>query len=560
MRGLLKIRDFYKKYTPQIILSMLVILLAISLANGQVFQNGFSKIINTTTFLIWHNTIEVTSVVIAVIVFCVSYYTYEQTKNFRYLFIGSFMLLMAFIDYFHFMSYYGMPEFFSPNITNKATTYWIIARLVGGIGFFIAGFVSKTIKFKIKKIVFFIVPLILSIFILIIVSFYPKFLPPMFLDGKGLTETKKILEYIIILLNVGAVLLFIRLYIKTKDIFTIFIAGALIVGAFSELAFTFYTNVYDVYNYLGHLYKVIMYFIIFRVIFIKNVKKPFLELSEARDQIKNYADNQDKIVEQRTQQINEIYKKLLDDLEYARGIQMSMMPQSLPQSKRATFETGYFPAEMIGGDFYNIIQLEANKVGVYIGDVSGHGVSAAMLTVFVNQSIKLTKEVTPGITEILKPSEVLTNLNLSYNKTNFNEDVYLVMFYGIYDLETKEFTFASAGMNVSPMVIKSSGEVFDVDIKGFPICKLLEFSNDEYKNATIQFNSGDKVLFYTDGLVDAVNNYKQGYDNTRLNNIIRRIAKMSAAEISVKVYEDIDRFVKKRELKDDITYIIMEIK
>ncbi|MFA6308383.1 MAG: MASE3 domain-containing protein [Clostridia bacterium] len=560
MKILLRLRDFYKKNTPYFMLFVLIVFLALSLRDGHIFQNGFSKIMNAVTYLIWHNTIEIASIIIAIAVFFISYYTYEMSKNFRALFMGCILLLMAFIDYFHVLSFKGMPDFLSFNVTNKATTYWVIARLIGGIGFFVAGLLPIKVKFKVRKIYFFIVPLFISIAVLIPVSFFPKVIPPMFIDGTGLTEAKKLIEYVIIFLNLGAAFLFLRIYLKTKEIYNFVLACALIIGAFSELAFTFYEDIYDIYNYLGHIYKFIMYFIIFRVIFIRSIRQPFYELREARDQIKNYADNQDLIVEQRTHQINEKNKKLLEDLEYARGIQMSMMPQSLPKLKRVTFEAGYFPAEMVGGDFYNIVRLDYNKIGIYIGDVSGHGVSAAMLTVFVNQSIKMTSEDTPGIFEIMKPSEVLKELNLSYNKTNFKEDIYLVMFYGIYDLETMEFTYASAGMNVSPMVIELSGEVFDMDIKGFPICKLQEYNSEGYKDTIVRFKSGEKILFYTDGLVDGENEGKHVFSETRLKNILKRNATMNAIEITNSITSEVKKFIEKKELHDDITYFIMEVK
>jgi sigma-B regulation protein RsbU (phosphoserine phosphatase) len=81
------------------------------------------------------------------------------------------------------------------------------------------------------------------------------------------------------------------------------------VGIFSELSFTLYTDVYGIYNFLGHLLKAIMYFLIFRITFIQNIRQPYLDLSLARDEIKNYADNLDKIVEQRTEQLKLINKK-----------------------------------------------------------------------------------------------------------------------------------------------------------------------------------------------------------------------------------------------------------
>jgi hypothetical protein len=81
----------------------------------------------------------------------------------------------------------------------------------------------------------------------------------------------------------------------------------------------------------------------------------------------------DKIVAQRTEEINLIHQKLLDDLEYARDIQLSMLPKTMPDMPGTVFEARYFPAERVSGDFYNIFKLNETKIGIYIGDVSGHG-------------------------------------------------------------------------------------------------------------------------------------------------------------------------------------------
>ena len=70
-------------------------------------------------------------------------------------------------------------------------------------------------------------------------------------------------------------------------------------------------------------------------------------------------------------------------------MQRLFLPIQMLQDKRA-FNAKYIPAEHLSGDFYNVVKLDENNIGIYMGDVSGHGVSAAMLTVFANQNIKLT--------------------------------------------------------------------------------------------------------------------------------------------------------------------------
>ena len=485
-------------------LSAIALLLSMLLVLAPLSRKYLTALLNYTAYPVWHNIFEFSTVIIAVCIFCVIYYSYDQKQNFRYLLLGSMLLLMGFIDFFHAMSFKGMPDFLIPYTTsNRATTFWIIGRLIGGFGLLAASIVPQKVTLRLNKIFFFIVPVVISLIILDLVTYWPNLLPTMYIEGKGLTGTKVLLEYIVIALFLFTIILLLRQYKKSRDSFALALSCALLVGIFSELSFTLYVDVDGLYNYVGHLLKFIMYFVIFRVIFIQNIKLPYTELSNAKDEIKNYADNLNKIVDQRTEQINEIHQKLLEDLEYARGIQMSLLPKELPNERNVAFDARYFSAERLGGDFYNVFKLDDTKIGIYFGDVSGHGVSAAMLTVFLSQSIKAKKSNDQGSEEILPPSVVLTNIYSDYNWTDFNSEVYIAMLYGIFDLSTKEFTFASAGLNVPPYILNSSGDVSALAISGLPICKVVNRTDAGYCDSTVRLKIGDKLFFYTDGLTEA---------------------------------------------------------
>jgi sigma-B regulation protein RsbU (phosphoserine phosphatase) len=205
------------------------------------------------------------------------------------------LLLMALIDFFHVMSFKGMPDFLIPYTTsNRATTFWIIARLIGGFGLLVSSIIPVRSNIRLKKILFFLVPSVLSIVILNIVTYHPGVIPPMYVEGEGLTEVKIMLEFVVMVMLLLAVFVLGLEYRKTGDRFTIVLSCALLVSLFSELSFTLYTDVYGIYNFIGHLLKFIAYFMVFRVTFIQNIRQPYLELSMAKDEIKNYADNLDK--------------------------------------------------------------------------------------------------------------------------------------------------------------------------------------------------------------------------------------------------------------------------
>lgn len=535
--------------------------MAIALTCAPIFRNSLFQLLNITSYIVWHNIFEFSSIIIAICIFCVSYYSFDQKQNFRYLFLGSMLLLMGFIDFFHVMSYKGMPVFLIVDDTsNRATTFWIIARLIGGFGLFAASVLPQKLKFGFNKVLFLILPVLISLITLIIVTYYPWMIPPMYIEGQGLTDEKVFLEIIVICLYLFGIFFLLNRYKYMEDPFLITLSCALLIGVFSELSFTLYVDVYGIYNYIGHLLKFIMYFIIFRVVFIQNIKQPYMDLTAAHAEIKNYADNLDKIVEQRTEQINHIHRRLLDDLEYARDIQLSLLPKALPNTPSTSFEARYFPADRVSGDFYHIFQLEETKIGMYIGDVSGHGVSAAMLTVFLNQSIKPRKENPQGIKETLSPSVVLENVYADYNQANFSSEVYLAMLYGIYDLSRREFTFASAGLNVPPMILSASGEVRELVIRGLPICRFPAGHQVGYTDVSVSLNKGDKLVFYTDGLTEAINPEKETYSEFRLKEKLRKNRHSNALQLADNLTGHVFQFIRGCELRDDITFFIMEVK
>lgn len=555
------LRNYFADNRPHILLALIFLSSFVLFRFAYLFQQDFHRIMDVATYLTWHNIFEFSGVLVSFAIFAVAYYTYEQTKSLGSILLGSIFLSVGMIDSFHTLSFMGMPAFFVENTcANRATTFWIIARLVAAGGLVITSFISVHRKTGINKRVFSISMIIFSFFVLILVTYYPNILPAMYIRDRGLTPAKVFLEYVVILLFFVTIIKYLVRYRHTKDFLIIWLSGALILNIFSELAFVSYDKVYDIYNYIGHVYKVIASYIIFRVIFIHNVQKPYIELFAAQNELKNYAENLDKLVDQRTSQLKQMNQKLLEDLEYARDIQRALLPSRLPDEKEVTFSARYFPAERVSGDLYDIFKLDSRNIGFYIGDVSGHGVPAAMLTVFLKQGIRPTSEGNGNGGEILKPSIVLRNLYESFNNTNFKDELYIVLVYGVYNFKTGELTYASAGLNVPPLIVKGSGDALEIQIKGFPVCKFREFYSGEYEDWSIKLDRGDKVLFYTDGLVEAEDSNGKWFSEGRLKEVISSSGKQSAAELSKTIEKSLFNFMDTSRLKDDITFFVMEVR
>lgn len=555
------IMNILRKYSYYFAIALVFIASCILFDLANLFHNGFEKVMSVVTYLAWHNLFEFTGALIAFSVFFVPYYTYYQDRNLRAIVVGSTFLTSGILDIFHTLSFRGMPEFLGANdAPNRATTLWIISRLVISVGLLVSSCIDPNTKAKVNKRIFLAIAVVISFSSLIIVTYYPSVIPPMYIEGTGLTAIKKSLEYIVMVTFAITFIRLVLLYRKTGDELQILFSISLLLNIFAEFAFVSYYSVYDVFNYLGHIYKFIASFVVFRAVFIHSVQKPYAELHQARQRLQAYVENLDRIVDARTRELQQINRKLIEDLDYARDIQKAMLPSMLPRENEVCFDARYFPAERVSGDFYNIFKLDEQHIGVYIGDVCGHGVPAAMLTVFLNQSIKMINDEDPDRSEITNPATVLKNVYKAFNDTNFRDEIYLVMLYGIYNTKNRKFEYASAGINVPPLIVKSDGTVEELSVAGFPICKFAEFYSGDYEDTSIQLEKGDKILFYTDGLVEAENGDGDAYSEHRLKQVVKENFQMSDGMMAEEISKSVFSFAGEKPLKDDITYCIMEVR
>lgn len=545
-----------KKYLEIIFVAIFSLMLFVIAA---LYNHIFTKIMSIATYLTWHNLFEFVSIIASFSIFIVTYYIYEESGSLRMIILACSFFVMGSIDTFHTLSYKGMADFFITNESaNRATTFWILSRLIGSIGLLSAAIIPAHKTINLNKWNFIAPTFILVISLLIIVTFKQEFFPAMYIEGIGLTKIKILLEYLVVFIMIITFLKVEREYRITNKRLDYLIMIALLLSIFSEFAFISYGSVYDAYNYLGHIYKVLAYFFLFKAIYAENVSIPYKELKKAQKELKEYSDNLNFLVKQRTKELEDINSILLNDIESARLMQQSIFPEKLPQDLSVSFSAGYIPAERLSGDFYNVIKLDENNIALYIGDVAGHGVSAAMLTVFANQNIKPINE-SENSFDIISPGNVMKKLYKAFNITNYKIETYLVMLYGIYNTTSRIFTYTSGGINVPPMIIKNSGEIFEMKVEGFPICKLGRYFIPYYEDISIQMDSGDKILLYTDGLTDVKSLNGIQYSHNELKDFLEKNHSMNALELNTAITENLFNKLGHEKILDDITFLIMEI-
>ncbi len=364
-----------------------------------------------------------------------------------------------------------------------------------------------------------------------------------------------VMEYVTAAAYVMASVVYIWGYRQKKNRFVIQAAAGLIVLAFAQAIIIAYGFPPDLTNIAFGTFQTVGLLIFFVAMFRNNIDIPLAELVNAEKQIKLYAENLEKIVERRTAEIRQVNARFIREMDYARSIQQSLLPLKRLNFKKAVFYSEYYPCERLSGDFYDIYRIDDDHVGMYVLDVSGHGISAALMTMFCNNYIKSTERLIKRYRG-LKPHRNLKHFYEEFNKMNFPEEMHMVIFFASYDLTTQILTYSSGGMNCHPILVRADGtwEYLDKS-NGFPICRLSDFFEPDYTSEFIHLQDGDRLIFYTDGLIDKDKN--SILDQDELVELMLQYRDQPARVMNRALTDRIDNAV--AQLDDDVTYFIMDI-
>lgn len=251
-----------------------------------LLPSQLDKVMEKSSYLVFHNVAEFFSIMVSLCVFSVGWYTYDQSKDRRALFLGTVFLAVGLLDFMHTLSNAAMPAFVTPNTTNKSTQFWIAARLLGASAFLASAFVNPEKQTRwITKTNMMAGAVVLTGLAFSAVTFFPTYLPATAAQGVGLTPLKRCLEFVVIILLACSCVVYWKRMTKTGDRHLIYFLAAFIICIFSEAAFASYKTGFDTYNVLGHVYKVVAFYLIYKGIFASAVRKPYQQLSEANEQL-----------------------------------------------------------------------------------------------------------------------------------------------------------------------------------------------------------------------------------------------------------------------------------
>ncbi len=227
----------------------------------------------------------------------------------------------------------------------------------------------------------------------------------------------------------------------------------------------------------------------------------------------------------KNRELEAINQRMKMDLESAAKVQQSLLPSELPEHDRARFAWRYRPCDELAGDCLNVFAFDDRYIGLYVVDVSGHGVSASLLAVTISHNLRLggglslltsPSDQAPGFS-ITSPAEVAGRLNALYTMES-PARLYFTLLYGILDTETGEFRFVSAG-NPGPILAHADGRVESFDVPGVPIGLL---PDSTYEDTLIQLRAGDRLCLHSDGLSEERNQDGEVLGGERMHDLISR--------------------------------------
>jgi phosphoserine phosphatase RsbU/P len=251
---------------------------------------------------------------------------------------------------------------------------------------------------------------------------------------------------------------------------------------------------------------------------------------------------------QKTVETGMVERALQDqELERAREIQQSLLPKEIPQIAGFEIAGAWEPARVVGGDYFDVIRLSDGKVGVCIADVVGKSISAALLMANVQATVRAFA------TEPGSPSWLCSRVN-SVLCSNIAMGKFVTLFYGVLDMKSKSMVFTNAG-HLRPIQVSAAGKTQELENGG---ALLGVFREWRYEDSHVTLAAGDRLLLFTDGIIEAANPDGEEFGDRRVMEFCRSHAGASPTELKSQLLAEVKRFCRSQ-LGDDATLIVIGV-
>lgn len=243
------------------------------------------------------------------------------------------------------------------------------------------------------------------------------------------------------------------------------------------------------------------------------------------------------------------HEKIKKEVDIMKMLQNALLITEFSDFKNLSVFAKMKTAEIVGGDFYDVYKFSPNRIGFVVGDVSGKGLPASLYMAVSRSVIKAYAY------QMNDPNKLLESAN-EILVDDSRVGMFVTLFYGVIDLNNKSLEYSNAGHNLQFIYKNSSKTFIPLVSKGIPlgITRM-----EAYRSSRIALDSGDIVICFTDGIVDAVNESGEDFGMRRLENVVRDYASTNSATLVHSIMREVDEWANNTAQWDDMTVLAMKI-
>jgi sigma-B regulation protein RsbU (phosphoserine phosphatase) len=242
------------------------------------------------------------------------------------------------------------------------------------------------------------------------------------------------------------------------------------------------------------------------------------------------------------------------EIEIAKEVQNQLFPQQLPPTKKLEVAANCMPARQVSGDYYDFLPTGESDLDIVVGDISGKGISAALMMASIQSSIrgKLRGPMQPE-KETQRMAETVAEVNRQIYRRS-SPETYSTLVISHFCSESCHLAYCNAGHH--PPLVFSEGEVKGLTIGGTVVGL---FENWSYEGDEVKLIAGDVVVYFTDGVVEAENLDGEQFGTERLIDLIQPNVFLTAHDIQALILEQVFEWAANQEQADDITVVCLKV-
>lgn len=266
---------------------------------------------------------------------------------------------------------------------------------------------------------------------------------------------------------------------------------------------------------------------------------------------------------QSNEELEYFKQRMQNDLEAAAAVQKSLLPSTMPSIPGLTISWDLRPSDQLAGDLLNLFRLDEHHVGVYVLDVSGHGVPAALL------SVQLSRMLTPSFahSQVLRqpideppgyrlrePVEVMTELNTLFQWKR-SAPQFFTLIYGILNIRTRMLRFTCAG-HPGPILCRNGSRPSTINVPGRPIGM---FREGAWTEKQVTLNPGDRLLLCSDGILEASNGSGEMFGDRRLVELVVAQWESPPETCCAAIMDAAQSWSESEQIQDDCSLLMIQL-